>query len=1607
MITQHSSNQQLRVLILAPKLSDAERIKEQLQKAGVSYSIKNVRAAQSFFKQIKEFQPDVILFALDVKSNNVHEILSRTISIAPFTPLLFISEKYDDETIVDLVTSGASDVMGINNLQRLNVALKLTLFHSLRNKEREQTLQLLREKEEQFRLITESVDDLIALIDINGKRIYNNPAYKKTLGDPEKLRGTDSFVEIHPDDRENIKNIFNESIRTGAGKKAEFRFLLRDGTIRFIESQGNVIKNAKGKPSKIVVVSRDITERKLLEKNLRENELRYRTLLETMNEGLMQVDNNDVILYANERLCEMLGYARSELLGNVSYRLLLFEENQTFIQQKNNIRTKGISDSYEIRMRRKNGDAIWLRISGAPVEDDTGNVIGSVGILTDITKQKQSENALARHVEQQKKLLEISRLMLSTLSLDELLHHIFTALRDILKYNHCGYYQFDAATQMFHPHLTFGAKQFTDSALEWSFPLGAGITSSVFVSGKAELVNNAHLDARSAYPKENLFLLEHLISLPIQSKEQIFGVINIGRTEQPQFTQEEFELAQIFGSHASLAIVNAQLFEQVTSSVEKYRQLFEDSKDAVYISTPEGKFLDMNPAGVAMLGYHSKEEVQNIHIGKDMYFNENVREYAKQLVEYQGFLKDFEYVVKRKDGRLITVLETATPVRDAKGRIIAYRGMMRDITDRKRTEDTLRNSEKRFRETLENLRLITVSLDQRGNITYCNNTLLKLCGKKWEDVIGKNWFEHFLKDDVRDTVKEIFYQGMEKGNIPVAYENEILSANNEPRLIAWNNSLVHDFQGNIIGTSSIGEDITEKKRAEKLQSAVFRISQAADSAAHLEDVYVSVHNIIKEVMPANNFYISLYDEKTNTVSFPYFKDEVDTPDEPRQLRKGLTEYVLRTGTSLLCDETTTEELTQRGEIELIGVPSPIWLGVPLIVEKKTIGVMAVQHYTDEHAYGKREQAMLEFVSSQIAKAIEKKKSEEQLKQSEERYRRLVETLPDAIAIHVEGKIVYANDAALKLVNAKTAEELIGKPVLSFVAPEFQNIVKERLKKLIVDKESVPLIEEKFIRLDGKMIDVEVASIPFMFQGKHGAQVVMRDITERKRSEEALLRSEEQYRDFFEEDITADFICSVEGKFLAINPSFIHIFGYAKKEDAITSSFASHFQHEDDFQSLLNLLREQKKLVHHEMELCKRDGTPVYVIANLSGIFSSHNKLKEIKGYFFDITDRKKLELQLLQSQKMESLGQLSSGIAHDFNNVLAGILGYAELNLRKLNENDLPFRNTKNILQLVERGQRITKQLLAFSRRQLLDPRDINLNVVISDLLKLISQTLGENIEIQFHPDTSLRTVNADPTQIEQVIMNLFLNARDAMPNGGTLSIATRNFQPNEEFLLRHQHALPTQHVELSVTDSGIGMSEKTQERMFEPFFTTKAPGKGTGLGLSMVHGIVGQHKGVIEVESAVHKGTMMRIYLPAVERPAEELMVKHSSIVADGNNYTILLVEDDENVRDVVDLSLQEYGYNIITANNGIEGLSKFQEHSDSIGMIISDVIMPRMGGKELYDNIHRINPSVKFLFVSGYTAEALHHDFVLDTGIDFLHKPFNITELINKVQEILKRKN
>lgn len=502
--------------------------------------------------------------------------------------------------------------------------------------------------------------------------------------------------------------------------------------------------------------------------------------------------------------------------------------------------------------------------------------------------------------------------------------------------------------------------------------------------------------------------------------------------------------------------------------------------------------------------------------------------------------------------------------------------------------------------------------------------------------------------------------------------------------------------------------------------------------------------------------------------------------------------------------------------------------------------------------------------------------------------------------------------------------------------------------------------------------------------------------------DALKDSEQKYRTLFEESKDVLYICSLDGKLLEINPAGVELFGYDSKAEMLDISIGRDlFVNFQERQFCMRALEEQGFIKDYEVVMKKKNGMHVTVLLTAIINRNETGKPATYQGIMKNVTEWKRLEQQLFQAQKMEAVGQLAGGIAHDFNNILTAIIGYGNLLKAQMPGGPL-MKYLNHILDSADRAAKLIQDLLAFSRRQMISPKLINLNDIVKRIESILSRLIGDDIELSVQFADRKLAVIADGTQIEQVLMNLATNARDAMPDGGSLYISTELAYIDDRFIKTYGYGRAGEYALITFSDTGSGMDEKTKEKIFEPFFTTKEVGKGTGLGLAMVYGIVKQHNGYVNVYSETGNGTTFRIYLPLMRKETGG-REKSELLTLTGGKETILLAEDDFSVRKFIRQLLEGVGYTVIEAGDGGEALNAFIEHKDVIKILILDIIMPKKNGKEVFENIRKLNPQVKALFISGYTSDIVRQKKIVEDGFDVISKPVSSVKLLTKVREIL----
>jgi two-component system cell cycle sensor histidine kinase/response regulator CckA len=636
----------------------------------------------------------------------------------------------------------------------------------------------------------------------------------------------------------------------------------------------------------------------------------------------------------------------------------------------------------------------------------------------------------------------------------------------------------------------------------------------------------------------------------------------------------------------------------------------------------------------------------------------------------------------------------------------------------------------------------------------------------------------------------------------------------------------------------------------------------------------------------------------------------------------------------------------------------------------------------------------------ILDITERKRAEEGLKHTLAWYEAIFEGSRDAIFISdADSRFIAVNQAACEL-TGYSKQELLGMRIPDLHEVADLEAYEKYHDRIMVGVEIVD--EAKILRKDGRKVDTEFNNRRIVINEVPFIHSVARDITELKRSEEELQKLYSAVEQSPDSIVITDTLGNIE----YVNPKFTEITGYSSAEALgqnpriLKSGELSPEKYKELWETITSG-HDWRGEFHNK----KKNGELYWEYATISPIKNTQGVITHFLAIKEDLSVRKSLEEQLRQSQKMEAIGRLAGGVAHDFNNLLTAILGYSELMETKLKANDPLYSNVREIRHAGERAATLVRQLLAFSRKQVLQPKVLNLNQVVGELDKMLRRLIGEDIDLVTRLDPQVGQIRADVGQVEQVVVNLAVNSRDAMPKGGKLTIETANVELDENYAGDHVGVQPGPYVMLSVSDTGCGMDSAVRSRIFEPFFTTKETGKGTGLGLSTVYGIANQSGGSISVYSEPGEGTTFKIYLPRVDEPVELAARYPRGTEALRGTETILIVEDDVLVRKLATETLSKSGYQVLEAFHGEEALRICRTHEGTIHLLLTDVIMPGLTGRELAGRIEPLFAKVKVLYMSGYTDNAILHQGRLDPEMSFLQKPFTPSILLQKVREVLDK--
>ena len=1268
-------------------------------------------------------------------------------------------------------------------------------------KEREKIEQALRESEEKYRSIFESLQDVYYQTDQEGRITIISPSVYSQAGyDPKQLIGrpvTDFY--INPSDREDF---IQEIKKSGALYDYELKLKARDGKVIDASVSSRIMIGKNGKPIGVEGVLRNITERKKMKEEL----IHLSTAVKLSADGFIIADLDANIIAVNEAVLKKHGFKqKKEMIGKNSFQFIAPEDREKLLPAIKKMTKKGYIEGVEYRILTKDGRKIPVEANGVILKGEDGRPKGFVATVRDVSERKQAEEALRESEENYRQLADS-------------ITDVFFEMDKDLRYTY-----WNKASE----NLTgIPAEKALGKSLYELFPEIRGTKADKFylkalkTNKSISFVNEYQLNGRSHFFEINAY--------PSQCGLSVF-VKDITERKKAE--------------------------EEMKSSEERLKVLFEFAPDAYYLSDLKGTFLDGNKAAEELIGYKKEEVIGKSYLKLKLLPPKQIPKAASLLVKNargQATGPD-EFDLIRKDGTQVSVEIRTFPVK-IEGKTVVL-GIAHDITERKKTRQVLKESEGKFRNLAEQSPNM-IFINKKGKVVYANKKCEEIMGYKREEFYSPDFdLLTLIAPESQDLIRESFKKHTKGQNIPpyeytlVTKDGQRIEAIITTRLInydgvkailgiitditkrkrteqelsirdwaikssisaialadlegnlmyvndsflrlwgygderevigkpaikfwraadeasnviealhdKWNwigeleamkkdgstfdaqlsASMVTDANGNPICMMASFIDITERKWAEKVQTSLYKISEATHSAKNLDELYFSIHNIINELMPANNFYIALYDSTSEKLSFPYFVDEYEQNPGPQKLGKGLTEYVLRTEKPLLASPKVFDELKKKGEVVSVGPPSIDWLGVPLKTKDETIGVLTVQSYTEGIRYSEKDKSILTFISEQVAMAIERKIAEE-------KYQSLYSAMDEGVCLH---EIIY--DDKGKAVDYRFTD----------INPAYESITGLHKENVVGKKAS-----EVF----------SVSSPPFMN--------IFAKVAETR------------------------------------EPALIETYFPPLKKYFVISAFSP----------------EKGKFATVFTDITERYNTERELIEAKNQAEKALKKLKRVQS-------------QLIQTERLAALGKLSAGIAHEINNPLGIISGYTQMLLMdKISDSPELKEALETIKRQVDRASSITDQLLQFSKKIKPEFKRLDVNDVVKNTLTLLRQQLvQDNIKIVQQLSSKPTFIHADPSQLQQVFLNLIANASHAMPDGGTITINTMIKDAN---------------LEINFTDTGCGIPEEHLNKLFEPFFTTKE--NGTGLGLSIAYGIIKAHRGNIKVKSGEGKGTTFIIILP------------------------------------------------------------------------------------------------------------------------------------------------
>ncbi|MDP8208983.1 MAG: PAS domain S-box protein [Candidatus Electryonea clarkiae] len=1331
----------------------------------------------------------------------------------------------------------------------------------------------LRSSETLYRTLIETSSDGVCMLDLHGKIKYANRKKAQMFGydDPSELIGIRGLSLLLREDRAKVLTEFRKLLDTGSIRNLEFRVMSRDGRVFPVEFNATVIRDNDGNPLQIMDVMRDISDRKSREEEIVRAKEEWERTFDAIPDLVAIIDNQHRIVRVNKAMAEKMGLSKEECLGVTCYSAIHGADKPPDFCPHAKLLADGKEHIAEIFEEGLGGDFI---VTTSPLHGTEGNLISSVHVARNITECKQTEKILQENEERYRSFIsqstegiwrfELEKPIAIDLKEDDQIEHFY-------KYSYLAECN-DAMAKMYGYSK---AEELTGvrlgEFLVRSIPENIEYLKAFIRSGYC--LN----DAESIEPdkKGNIkYYLNNLVGIVENGKLiRAWGtqrdITKQRKTiEALKSNEERYSLAQ------RAANIGSWDWDILTGKLEWSEQC-----EPIFGFEP-GSFCGTNDAFLECVHPEDRELVYN----------------STRAAVIEGKEYCIEHRVVRSDGTVRWVSEDGEVFRDDNGKAFRMIGIVQDITERKQSEQLLKGSEELSRSILESTADGILVVNNDGKVIHSNKRFAKmwripneLIDLKDDDKLLNHVLEQLQDPDEFLAKVQELYDSTEE-------DFDTLNFRDERVFERYSTAMIHD--GEVVGRVWSIRDITEQNRVEATQRFLFEMTDATATSQDLRQLIEIIYKKLGKLINTSNFHVALYDEKTSTYSFPFDVDQdaVLFNQDNVKLEKSLTDYVQRTGKAIMVDPELDDKLQKQGEIVEVGKRALQWLGAPLTTDEGVIGVVAVQTYDNPNLYTEDDLKLLNSIAEHIAIAVDRKRSDEALQESELKFRSIAENIPGAVYDYTILKD--------------------GRRLNQFMGPGMEDIIGQR-----DTKES-------------------------------------------------------------EGDI-----------------------------DLLLSKI-----HEDDveyFIAAARLAKETGQTFNHEYRFRTKSGDYIWV-HDIGRATPLDDDAYQWQGVLIDVTKQKRaieehrrLEARFQEAQKKESLSILAGGIAHDFNNLLVGIMGNSSLALLDLSPVSPARESIEAIEKSAQRAADLTKQMLAYSGKGQFIVEDFNLTELVQEMTHFVKASISKKARLELKLKKKLPAIKGDLTQFRQLVMNLLINASEALEEEEGIITMTSGVRRCDQDFLRDtklgESLKPGDFVFLRIADTGCGMDEETLSKIFDPFFSTKFTGRG--LGLAAILGIVDGHKGTIEISSVPGKGTSFTAYFPlsttAIPSEVEEPEIEE---IMEGTG-TILIVEDEKVIRTLVEKICERFGYKVLTASDGIEGVDLYRAHSDEISTVLLDLTMPRMDGKEAFEKIKEIKPDAVIILTSGYNEEEARERFAGKGIAGFIKKPYKPSELIQQIQDITSK--